>query len=92
EYVVVHRDEVLRTPSHLTNEQIADWTLAVSPRGGASRRAGKYTIGTDFSPPGVGGGVALVMLQLSIAMDASVYVTSGSAEKVERTVKLGARG
>jgi NADPH:quinone reductase-like Zn-dependent oxidoreductase len=41
---------------------------------------------------GIGGGVALIALQLSIARGASVYVTSGSAEKIKKAQELGAKG
>lgn len=41
---------------------------------------------------GIGGGVALIALQLCIAMGAHVYVTSGNAEKLARAKALGAVG
>lgn len=41
---------------------------------------------------GIGGGVALIALQYAIAMGAKVWVTSSSAEKIARAVRLGAEG
>lgn len=41
---------------------------------------------------GIGGGVALVVLQLCIAKGANVYVTSGNDEKIQKAVGLGAKG
>lgn len=41
---------------------------------------------------GIGGGVALLALQLCIALGARVYVTSGSDDKLARAVALGAAG
>ena len=41
---------------------------------------------------GIGGGVALLALQICIARGAAVYVTSGSQEKIRKAVALGARG
>lgn len=41
---------------------------------------------------GIGGGVALIAMQLCIAKGASVYVTSGSQEKIQRAIRLGAKG
>ena len=41
---------------------------------------------------GIGGGVALIAMQLCIAKGAEVYVSSGSDEKIQRAVGLGARG
>ena len=41
---------------------------------------------------GIGGGVALIALQLCIAKGASVYVTSGNPEKIQKAIALGAKG
>ena len=41
---------------------------------------------------GIGGGVALAALQFAVAAGAEVWVTSGSDEKINRAVTLGARG
>ena len=41
---------------------------------------------------GIGGGVALLALQLCVAKGANVYVTSGGEDKIRRAVELGAKG
>jgi NADPH:quinone reductase-like Zn-dependent oxidoreductase len=41
---------------------------------------------------GIGGGVALLAMQLCLAHGARVYVTSGSDEKLAHAVTLGATG
>lgn len=41
---------------------------------------------------GIGGGVAIIALQLCLAKGANVYVTSGSQEKIDKAVALGAKG
>lgn len=41
---------------------------------------------------GIGGGVALYVLQFAVAVGAYAYVTSGSKEKIESAKKLGAKG
>jgi NADPH:quinone reductase-like Zn-dependent oxidoreductase len=41
---------------------------------------------------GIGGGVALLALQLCVALGAHVYVTSGSDSKLARATALGAAG
>lgn len=41
---------------------------------------------------GIGGGVALIALQLCLAKGASVFVTSGSEDKLQRAIALGAVG
>jgi zinc-binding alcohol dehydrogenase/oxidoreductase len=42
--------------------------------------------------PGVGGGVATLIVQMASALGASVFVTSGSDEKVEEAKGFGAEG
>lgn len=41
---------------------------------------------------GIGGGVALLALQICVALGANVYVTSGSQDKIAKAVTLGAKG
>lgn len=41
---------------------------------------------------GIGGGVALFILQFAVALGCNVWVSSGKEDKIERAVKLGARG
>ena len=41
---------------------------------------------------GIGGGVALIALQICVAQGANVYVTSGSTDKIQKAVELGAKG
>ena len=38
---------------------------------------------------GIGGGVALIALQICVAQGANVYVTSGSEAKIRKAVELG---
>jgi len=41
---------------------------------------------------GIGGGVALLALQICIAKGANVYVTSGEESKIQKAISLGAKG
>lgn len=41
---------------------------------------------------GIGGGVALIALQICLALGANVYVTSGNEDKIQKAVVLGAKG
>ena len=41
---------------------------------------------------GVGGGVALLAMQLCVAKGANVYVTSGTDDKISKAIALGAKG
>ncbi|KAJ7441654.1 NAD-P-binding protein [Mycena galericulata] len=92
EYVVVRREEVIPTPPHLTDEQIAAWPLAGLTAWRAVSVLADVKAGQNVLIPGIGGGVALVALQLCVALGASVYVTSGDARKIDKAVKLGAKG
>ncbi|EEB91747.1 hypothetical protein MPER_09846 [Moniliophthora perniciosa FA553] len=53
---------------------------------------GQVSAGQNVLITGIGGGVALVALQLCLGKGANVFVTSGSPEKIERAKKLGAKG
>ncbi|KAF7341175.1 PKS-ER domain-containing protein [Mycena venus] len=91
EYVVVQRTEVLPTPTHLNDEQIAAWPLAGLTAWRSVAHAG-ISRGDTVLITGIGGGVALLALQICVAMGVSVYVTSGSQQKIDKAVKLGAKG
>jgi len=53
---------------------------------------GKVSAGQNVLITGIGGGVAILALQLCVAKGANVYVTSGDEEKVRKAIELGARG
>ena len=53
---------------------------------------GAVKSGDNVLVTGVGGGVAIVALQLAVAAGANVYVTSGSEDKIRKAVELGAKG
>ncbi|KAL1707146.1 hypothetical protein EV121DRAFT_278204 [Schizophyllum commune] len=91
EYVVVERDEVIPSPSHLDDVHAAAWPLA----GLTAWRAA--IVNANVQPEhrvlitGIGGGVAITALQICLAQGAIVYVTSSSADKINRAIKLGAK-
>jgi NADPH:quinone reductase-like Zn-dependent oxidoreductase len=41
---------------------------------------------------GIGGGVAILAMQICIAIGAKVWVTSGSKEKLAKAIEFGAQG
>lgn len=63
---------------------------------GAHRRAlftkAQLKAGQNVLITGIGGGVALIALQLAVAAKANVYVTGGNEAKIQRAVQLGAVG
>jgi NADPH:quinone reductase-like Zn-dependent oxidoreductase len=92
EYVKVPYENVFRTPSHLSDAEAAALPLAGVTAFRALFRQGGFMRGERVLITGIGGGVALMALQLATAVDAQVYVTSSQTEKIEKAVKLGAEG
>ena len=68
--------------------------VAPAQLGDSSDASGSVNQNPDdgFVITGIGGGVATLMLQMAIAKNAQVCVTSGSEEKIEMAKKNGARG
>ncbi len=92
EYVCVPARYVQTKPAHLSFEQ-----AAALPLGGVTAYRALFTRaalqpGERVLINGVGGGVALLALQMAVAIGAEVWVTSGSEEKIEKAVALGAKG
>lgn len=93
EIVCVHEDEVEEAPSHLSPAEAAalplvgltGWRALVSKSGNAEK-------GRNILITGIGGGVALSVLQFAVALGMNAYVTSGSQEKLEKAKKMGAKG
>jgi zinc-binding alcohol dehydrogenase/oxidoreductase len=81
-----------RKPSKLSYEQAAALPLAALTAYRAVVTRAQVKAGETVLVTGIGGGVALFALQFAKSLGATVYVTSGSEEKIERAVKLGASG
>ncbi len=92
EKIAVRRKSIFKKPPHLNAEQ-----AAALPLSGLTAYRALFTrcgakAGDNVLISGVGGGTALMACQLAIAVGANVYVTSGSEEKIEKAVGLGAKG
>ena len=90
--VLVPSENVFEAPVHLTNEQAAALPLA-----GITAYRVLFTKcgikpGEKILVTGAGGGVALTCIQFALAAGLEVWVTSGSDEKIERAIDLGAAG
>ena len=93
EIVCVNENEVELAPEHLTPAEAAalpltgltGWRALVTKSGNAEK-------GRNILITGIGGGVALNVLQFAVAMGANAYVTSGSEEKLEKAKEMGAKG
>ncbi|MCB9080754.1 MAG: zinc-binding dehydrogenase [Lewinellaceae bacterium] len=92
EKVAVPRENILDKPSHLSFAEAAALPLAGLTAYRALFTQGELMAGERVLINGIGGGVALFALQFALAVGATVYVTSGSAEKIERAQALGAEG
>ncbi|RMZ77037.1 hypothetical protein DV738_g4619, partial [Chaetothyriales sp. CBS 135597] len=95
EYMLIDQSELEEAPHHLTAVEAAALPLT----GLTAWRAVKIKCGVHNLKPGknilvtgIGGGVALMALELARAAGANVWVTSSSEEKIKRAVQLGAAG
>jgi NADPH:quinone reductase-like Zn-dependent oxidoreductase len=92
QFVKVPSDHVFPKPSHLSHEEAAALPLGALTAYRALVTRGALQEGETVLIPGVGSGVATILVQLAVAMGARVFVTSGSEEKLERAKELGAEG
>jgi zinc-binding alcohol dehydrogenase/oxidoreductase len=92
EKVKVKADKVFDKPAHLTWESAAALPLGGLTAYRAVFTRGQLQAGEKVLISGIGGGVALFAFQFALAAGAEVYVTSGSAEKIERAMAMGAKG
>jgi NADPH:quinone reductase-like Zn-dependent oxidoreductase len=89
--IAVPVDQVAPKPDYLTWEEAAALPLAGLTAYRAVFSRANVRAGERVLVSGVGGGVATFALQFAVAAGASVWVTSSSAEKIERARKLGAQ-
>lgn len=94
DHIVLDAAELEDCPAHLSDEEAAALPLtgltawrAFRVKCGDNARAGRNILVT-----GIGGGVALMVLLFAVAEGCNVYVTSGDQGKIDKAVKLGAKG
>jgi NADPH:quinone reductase-like Zn-dependent oxidoreductase len=92
ERVVVPAGQIFARPAHLSWREAAALPLAGLTAFRALFSRAQLRAGERVLISGVGGGVALLGLQMAVALGFEVWATSGSEEKVARAVRLGARG
>lgn len=90
EYTKVPARNIVKKPQHLSFTQAAALPMAMGTAWRALVTQGKLTEGQTVLIQGIGGGVALACLQIAVEMGAKVIVTSGSREKLEKALQLGA--
>jgi zinc-binding alcohol dehydrogenase/oxidoreductase len=92
EYTVVNFDRIHEAPSYLSDEETAALPLGGLTAYRACFRQGKIVKGENVLISGFGGGVAQFAFQFALSVGANVYVTSGSKEKIDKAVAMGAQG
>ncbi|MFZ9982699.1 MAG: zinc-binding dehydrogenase [Cyclobacteriaceae bacterium] len=92
EYMVVPVDRLCPKPEHLDALQAATLPLGALTAFRALFRRGCLTQGQNVLISGFGGGVAQFAFSFAQAAGANVYVSSGSDAKIEKAIKMGARG
>lgn len=92
EKVAVAEKQLYDKPPHLNWEQTAALPLGGLTAYRALFTKGRLRSGERVLISGIGGGVALTAFQLALAAGAEVYVTSGSEEKIQEAIAMGAAG
>ncbi|KAF8315457.1 NAD(P)-binding protein [Clavulina sp. PMI_390] len=92
EFVVVDRHYVIPVPPHMPLIYAAAWPVGGLTAWRALKINAEVKAGDNVLITGIGGGVALIALQLAVAFGANVYVTSSSPLKISKAGEMGARG
>lgn len=92
EQVVVPVTQLTAKPAHLSLAEAAALPLAGLTAWRAISTRAQLIGGERVLLTGIGGGVALFALQFAVVHGAEVWVTSSSADKIQRAVALGAKG
>ena len=92
QYVQVAKDRIHPKPAHLSLEEASALPLAGLTAFRAIKTKGNCKAGEKVLINGIGGGVATFAFQFALAMGAEVYVTSGSDEKLNKALQMGAKG
>lgn len=90
EYVVVPALNVFPIPEHLSYEEAAALGVTFITAYRMLFTQGRLTPGEWVLITGIGGGLALSLLQLARPVAGRVFVTSSSGEKLERAAAMGA--
>ncbi|MCB0588805.1 MAG: zinc-binding dehydrogenase [Phaeodactylibacter sp.] len=92
EQVAVRKTKIYPKPEHLTAEQAAALPLAGLTAYRILFSRCQARAGDKVLISGIGGGVALLACQFAIAAGAEVWVTSGSPDKIDKAIAMGAKG
>jgi zinc-binding alcohol dehydrogenase/oxidoreductase len=90
EFVTVPAVNIFEKPKYLTWEEAAAIPLAGLTGYRALFTQGRLKAGETVLLTGIGGGATVLMMQMALSLGAEVLVTSGSNQKIERAIQLGA--
>jgi len=92
--LVIDADEVAPAPEHLSDAEAAALPLVglTAWRASMVKAADAMHEGANVLITGIGGGVAIMAMLFAVAKGVNVWVTSGSQEKIDKAVKMGAKG
>ncbi|MBK7094410.1 MAG: zinc-binding dehydrogenase [Saprospiraceae bacterium] len=91
EYCCLDNKYLYDAPDHLSDAEAAALPLAGLTAYRAMFVKGRGQKGQKVLITGIGGGVALFLLQFAIAEGLEVYVTSGNQDKIQKAIDLGAK-
>ncbi len=92
EFVSVNQSNVYKKPQHLDMVQSAAIPLCGVTAYRALFVKGHISKNDNILITGIGGGVSTFALLFALHIGANVFVTSGSDDKINRAISLGARG
>ncbi|KAL6717235.1 hypothetical protein ACLMJK_005150 [Lecanora helva] len=93
ELISVPMDGVVLAPEHLSDAEAAALPLAgLTAWRAFHTKSGNAEARRNILVTGIGGGVALMILQFAVAKGCNVFVTSSYIEKINCAKDLGARG
>lgn len=93
EELVIDASELEEAPSHLSSVEVSALSLTglTAWRATAVKAKAAMAPGKNILITGIGGGVALMALLFAAKAGANVYVTSGSQEKIDKAISIGAK-
>ena len=92
EYITIDKSKVFKKPAHLDMIQASAVPLAGLTAFRAAFTKGKIKKENNILVTGIGGGVSTFALIFAINIGANVFVTSGSGNKINKAIELGAKG
>ncbi|MEG0498244.1 MAG: NAD(P)-dependent alcohol dehydrogenase [Carnobacterium sp.] len=90
EEIVLPIENIALKPGYLSMEEASVLSLSALTAYRALFTKGNVSTEDTILIPGIGGGVAIYLLQFAKAIGATVYVTSRSKDKLEQAKRLGA--